>query len=193
MSRFRRVEQCRICGSKELLPVLDLGEQFLTGFSRALGTTSITAGPLQLIKCCGESACGLLQLAHSYDLAEMYGQNYGYRSGLNPSMVSHLHGKVRRIMASCIAHCRRLGPGYRQQRQHYVAGISARRPSTGRDGSECRLSSASFYPQHIAPLRRLLLSCAFQAKLPWTQSTDRHIFRDVLRSRSTYGVHAAGV
>jgi NDP-4-keto-2,6-dideoxyhexose 3-C-methyltransferase len=32
-----------------------------------------------------------------YDLSEMYGENYGYRSGLNANMVSHLHGKVERI------------------------------------------------------------------------------------------------
>ena len=28
----------------------------------------------------------------------MYGQNYGYRSGLNQSMVDHLHNKVKRIL-----------------------------------------------------------------------------------------------
>jgi hypothetical protein len=44
-------------------------------------------------------ACGLLQLQHSYDLGEMYGQNYGYRSGINASMVAHLHGKVKKILA----------------------------------------------------------------------------------------------
>lgn len=39
----------------------------------------------------------LLQLAHSYDLGEMYGDNYGYRSGLNQSMVRHLTQKVREL------------------------------------------------------------------------------------------------
>jgi hypothetical protein len=29
----------------------------------------------------------------------MYGDNYGYRSGLNASMVNHLHGKIREIAA----------------------------------------------------------------------------------------------
>jgi hypothetical protein len=47
----------------------------------------------------GDGACGLLQLQHSFDLSEMYGLNYGYRSGLNKSMVEHLHGKVRRILS----------------------------------------------------------------------------------------------
>jgi len=40
---------------------------------------------------------GLLQLAHSYDAAEMYGENYGYRSGLNQSMVRHLTAKIRHL------------------------------------------------------------------------------------------------
>lgn len=48
----------------------------------------------------GESACGLLQLEHSYDPSEMYGTNYGYRSGLNKGMVKHLNGNVTRILES---------------------------------------------------------------------------------------------
>jgi len=34
--------------------------------------------------------CGLLQLGHDYDMEQLYGDNYGYRSGLNASMVKHL-------------------------------------------------------------------------------------------------------
>jgi hypothetical protein len=37
---------------------------------------------------------GLLQLKHSYEPSEMYGENYGYRSGLNQSMINHLTDKV---------------------------------------------------------------------------------------------------
>ena len=63
----------------------------------------LTSGPLELVKChsdSGDPVCGLLQLRQSYPLDEMYGQNYGYRSGLNRSMVEHLHGKVRGILGS---------------------------------------------------------------------------------------------
>jgi hypothetical protein len=98
MSRYKNLERCRICGGTDLVVVLDLGEQFLTGVFPHSRDTSITAGPMQLVKCNDAAGCGLLQLGHSYDLAEMYGDNYGYRSGLNASMVSHLHGKVRRIL-----------------------------------------------------------------------------------------------
>ena len=38
---------------------------------------------------------------HSYDLNEMYGDNYGYRSGLNASMVAHLGAKVAALRKTC--------------------------------------------------------------------------------------------
>ncbi|MEP7361499.1 MAG: methyltransferase domain-containing protein, partial [Chloroflexota bacterium] len=70
----------------------------LTGVFPASTDQDVTTGPLQLVKCFGQDGCcGLLQLGHSYDLGEMYGDNYGYRSGLNPSMVRHLHAKVERV------------------------------------------------------------------------------------------------
>lgn len=96
---YKKIDRCRICGNHQLERVLDLGEQMLTGvFPREQGA-EVTRGPLHLVKCTGEGdVCGLLQLEHSYDLGEMYGENYGYRSGLNASMVAHLHNKVKRIM-----------------------------------------------------------------------------------------------
>lgn len=96
---YRTLTHCRICGNQHLEPVLDLGEQTLTGVFPRVADQSVTRGPLRLVKCTGLDACGLLQLAHSYDLAEMYGDNYGYRSGLNASMVKHLHSKVDRILS----------------------------------------------------------------------------------------------
>ncbi len=96
---YKKIERCRICGNTELIQVLDLGVQALTGVFPKSTKQAITAGPLRLVKCIGGSeVCGLLQLEHSYDLGEMYGDNYGYRSGLNASMVSHLQAKVRKIL-----------------------------------------------------------------------------------------------
>lgn len=96
---YKKIEKCRICGNTHLERVLDLGEQMLTGvFPREKGA-KVTAGPLRLVKCMGgDKVCGLLQLEHSYDLGEMYGENYGYRSSLNASMVAHLHSKVKKIL-----------------------------------------------------------------------------------------------
>lgn len=85
------LESCRISGSSNLISVLSLGNQALTGVFPKNTNEDITVGPLELVWC---PDSGLLQLRHSYDLGEMYGTNYGYRSGLNQTMVQHLHNKV---------------------------------------------------------------------------------------------------
>jgi len=96
---YRQISECRICKNTQLVEVLDLGVQTLTGVFPKTRAQEVTAGPLKLVKCTGEDdVCGLLQLQHTYDLGELYGDNYGYRSGLNSSMVAHLHAKVRRIL-----------------------------------------------------------------------------------------------
>lgn len=96
---YTRINQCRICGNSELVEILDLGLQALTGVFPRTKLEPVTQCPLQLVKCMGrEGCCGLVQLKHTYDLTELYGDNYGYRSGLNPSMVAHLKSKVNRIL-----------------------------------------------------------------------------------------------
>lgn len=89
---------CRICGNTTLIPILSLGNQTLTGVFPRTREEEITTGPLELVKCHGDNACSLLQLAHSYDSKEMYGLNYGYRSGLNQSMIDHLRTKVGKLL-----------------------------------------------------------------------------------------------
>lgn len=71
----------------------------MTGIFPRTREQTIERGPLQLVKCVGpsERSCGLVQLAHSFDPQKMYGEGYGYRSGLNASMSRHLQEKVRRI------------------------------------------------------------------------------------------------
>lgn len=91
----REVTTCRVCGNRDLVPILSLGDQALTGVFPRRADEPITTGPLELVKCAG--GCGLLQLRHSFELGEMYGHNYGYRSGLNRSMVRHLTSKVEAI------------------------------------------------------------------------------------------------
>jgi NDP-4-keto-2,6-dideoxyhexose 3-C-methyltransferase len=90
------ISQCRICAGTNLAMILDLGEQMLTGVFPRSRDARVTTGPLRLVKCMAADGCGLVQLAHSYDLGEMYGDAYGYRSGLNASMVRHLQAKVAR-------------------------------------------------------------------------------------------------
>jgi hypothetical protein len=89
---YQKITKCRISGSPNLVPILDLGSQVLTGVFPKDLKQQISQGPLSLIWC---PDSGLIQLEHSFSLSEMYGSNYGYRSGLNPTMVEHLANKVQ--------------------------------------------------------------------------------------------------
>lgn len=99
---IKTISKCRICGSKELISVMTLGVQALTGVFPKSVKEVVTSGPVELVQCSSVGGCGLVQLKQSYDLSEMYGMNYGYRSGLNASMVAHLQAKVAKILESCI-------------------------------------------------------------------------------------------
>jgi hypothetical protein len=92
LSAYNEIERCRVSGSRNLVSVLNLGHQVLTGVFPKNPSERITSGPLELVWC---PDGGLLQLHHSFNPVEMYGQNYGYRSGLNQSMVNHLTEKAR--------------------------------------------------------------------------------------------------
>lgn len=91
MPSYKRIDKCRVSASDNLVSVLNLGQQELTGVFPKTSQDEVTRGPLELVWC---PDSGLLQLRHTYDSSEMYGDNYGYRSGLNQSMVDHLSSKV---------------------------------------------------------------------------------------------------
>jgi len=96
---YQEINKCRICGNKNLLSILNLGEQALTGVFPLKGE-EIEKGPLEVVKCFNDNkaeTCGLVQLKHDYQMEKLYGDNYGYRSGLNKSMVKHLEDIVRKI------------------------------------------------------------------------------------------------
>lgn len=94
MKKYSEISKCRISNSSNLINILSLGDQFLTGVFPRTKNDQITKGPLDLVWC---PESGLLQLRQSYSLEEMYGDNYGYRSGLNASMVRHLTNKIHML------------------------------------------------------------------------------------------------
>jgi hypothetical protein len=162
---YKKVQKCRICGNTRLECVLDLGEQMLTGvFPRARNTT-VTTGPLRLVKCAGDTdSCGLLQLEHSYNLGEMYGENYGYRSGLNATMVAHLHGKVKRILGQVELRAGDLvvdiGSNDCTTLQAYPAGPIL----VGIDPTGVKFSS--YYPTHIQLIPNFFSAALLSERFP---------------------------
>jgi len=91
-----KINSCRLCGDTGLEGLMSLGEQYLTGIFPRDPDASLSCGPLEILLC---RECGLVQLSHSYQPEEMYGQGYGYRSSLNRSMVEHLKAKVESLRA----------------------------------------------------------------------------------------------
>ena len=98
--KIKAVEKCRICGNRDLIPIIDLGTQTLSGRFPAAGETDPPKAPLEVVKCNSpqkSSHCGLVQLKHSVTPEEMFAHSYGYRSGINETMRMHLRGIVQRV------------------------------------------------------------------------------------------------
>jgi cyclopropane fatty-acyl-phospholipid synthase-like methyltransferase len=89
-----KIKKCRSCGSKKLKHAFDMGVQKLTGIFPKSKMEKIPEGSLALIFC---ENCNLLQLLNSFDPNIMYGDDYGYMSSLNKSMVTHLKNKAEKI------------------------------------------------------------------------------------------------
>ena len=101
MKLYKEVNVCRICGNQDLDIILEMEDMALTGVFPKNKGEKVPSGPMTLVKCRespNNDFCGLVQLRETYDPNLMYGQNYGYRSGLNKSMVSHLNEKVKSIL-----------------------------------------------------------------------------------------------
>jgi hypothetical protein len=83
-----------VCHSAHLAEILDFGDLVLTGVFPATPDEGVPSGRVRLMLC---QECGLVQLGDTFPPEDMYGDNYGYRSGLNASMVAHLERIVHRL------------------------------------------------------------------------------------------------
>ena len=92
-----KIIKCRSCKSKKLEQAFSLGKQSLTGVFPENKKQFVTKGYLSLVLC---KNCSLLQLEHSFNTEEMYGENYGYMSSLNQSMFEHLKNKVPKLKSA---------------------------------------------------------------------------------------------
>ena len=91
---FREIAECRICRARDFVPVIDLGQQALTGRFPAATEPDPPSAPLVVVRC---THCGLVQLRYSVDTGELFADNYGYRSGINATMRNHLAGITTRV------------------------------------------------------------------------------------------------
>jgi GDP-mannose 4,6-dehydratase len=96
MSIVSNITNCRICNSSQLTNVISLGEQQITSRFPVYGDNSTPKTPIDLCLC-GE--CGLLQLLQTTFASELYEYEYGYRSGINHTMRTHLKDYYEEIIS----------------------------------------------------------------------------------------------
>jgi len=85
------IKHCRLCKSKNLVKILDMGYMAFTGIFPKNKDEHVPHDNMSIVKC---KNCGLVQLEQLYNLNILYGDTYGYRSGLNNGMVKHLNDIV---------------------------------------------------------------------------------------------------
>lgn len=89
-------KHCRLCGSAQLNMSFDLGNMASCGLFPGMAETGDDpSAPLAIIRC---RDCGLVQAAHDYEMSDLFGHTYGYRSGLNESMKAHLESLVADLL-----------------------------------------------------------------------------------------------
>ena len=88
-----KIKKCRICNSKKLEKLFSLGNMCFTGkFPNERQV--IQKQPILLLKC---KNCELVQLGHNFDLNYLYGPDYGYRTGINKTMLDHVKKVVKHL------------------------------------------------------------------------------------------------
>jgi hypothetical protein len=92
--KIEEISSCRLCNSSALTTVFDFGLQALSTRFPGPGDPNAEKVPLELLLC---GDCGLTQLAHNFDLDDLYRKGYGYRSGINETMREHLHGIAHQL------------------------------------------------------------------------------------------------
>ena len=91
---YKKISKCRISGDKNLITVAKFPKMGLTGTFPKSKSEKIIKTPVEVVF---SKKSKLLQLRHNYNPKILYGKNYGYRSGLNPTMVLHLKNKFNML------------------------------------------------------------------------------------------------
>ncbi len=91
---FEQRDNCRICNQTDMVPVVSLGEQCVTGMFVRPDEPDPVLVPLDLVYC---PHCMFLQLHHTVNSDLMYA-SYWYRSGTNQTMRNHLKGITQDVV-----------------------------------------------------------------------------------------------
>ena len=83
----KKISRCRNCKNKKLTSLFSLGNISYTGKFSKKKKYNITKAKITILKC---NFCHLVQLDRNFNPKYLYGNDYGYRSGINETMSTHL-------------------------------------------------------------------------------------------------------
>lgn len=93
------IDKCRLCNSKDFEKVISLGQQYITSRFPSYGNFNFPKIPVDLCLC---HTCGLLQMFQTTLSEELYGHEYGYRSGISNTMRKHLLEYNKEILSTVV-------------------------------------------------------------------------------------------
>jgi hypothetical protein len=88
-----KIKRCRSCNKSNIKKLFSLGNLCFTGKFPSINQ-EIRKEPIDLVIC---KNCELVQLGHNFDLKYLYGPDYGYRTGINKTMLDHVCRVVKKL------------------------------------------------------------------------------------------------
>ena len=88
---IKHIKKCRNCSCKSIINLFSLGKLKFTGKFPKI-KEKIPYGNLTLVMC---KSCKLVQLKEIFDMKYLYNKDYGYRTGINSTMSSHVKNVVK--------------------------------------------------------------------------------------------------
>ena len=88
-----KIKKCRICKKRKFKQLFSFGNLCFTGKFPSIHQ-KIKKEPISLVIC---KNCELVQLGHSFNLKYLYGPDYGYRTGINKTMLTHVNKVVKNL------------------------------------------------------------------------------------------------
>ena len=87
-----KIKNCRNCNYNHLIHLFSLGKMSFTGKFPKSFSHNVPKAQLNLLMC---KKCKLVQLDRNFNIKYLYGKDYGYRTGINQTMTSHVKKTVK--------------------------------------------------------------------------------------------------
>ena len=91
-----KIKKCRNCQNSHLKYLFSLGKlSYIRKYSKN-NKINIKKTEVTLVIC---TKCSLVQLNNAYNMKYLYNQHYGYRTGINKTMTTHMH-KIQKMLCA---------------------------------------------------------------------------------------------